>query len=128
MVISLSLQNCFLISQLGTHSPLNYLPISHAYYKCKIFHLQNISDREKREKLEGEKFSQAQTALAKIYNVLKDEEVKRGNSKILTERTCDHDHLYTTGDLLAQVLSNILKEDGERISDMKLKNLEVNLN
>ncbi|CAB3994582.1 Hypothetical predicted protein [Paramuricea clavata] len=85
---------------------------------------EELSDSEKRIKINEEKLSQAQTALVKVHSVLKDEETKRESTNILTGVTSDYHHLYT-GDLLTQVLSNFLKEDEAKISDMKLRNQEV---
>jgi hypothetical protein len=62
--------------------------------------------------------------LLKVHNVLKDEEMKRGNTNMLTEVTAKSHSLYS-GDLLTQVLSHCLNEDEAKISDMKLKNHEV---
>ena len=52
--------------------------------------------------------------------------MKRGNTNVLTEITSDYHRLYT-GDFLTQVLSNFLKEDEAKISDVKLRNQEVSL-
>jgi hypothetical protein len=98
-------------------------PSPHFYIS---FFLQELSNSEKRIKINEEKLSQAQTALVKVHSFLKDEETKRGSTNILTGVTSDYHHLYT-GDLLTQVLSNLLKEDEAKISHMKLRNHEVSL-
>ena len=85
---------------------------------------QELSENDRQGKFYEEKLFQAKTALMKIKNAIKDEEMKRGNTRIFTEDTSDGSHLYA-GDLLTQVLSNFLKEDCAKISDMKLRNQEV---
>ena len=89
-----------------------------------ILSLQELSENDRQGKFYEEKLFQAKTALMKIKNALNDEEMKRGNTRILAEDTSDSTHLYA-GDLLTQVLSNFLKEDCAKISDMKLRNEEV---
>lgn len=86
--------------------------------------LQELSENDRQGKFYEEKHFQTETALMKIKNALKDEEMKRGNTKILTEDISDGSHLYA-GDLLTQVLSNFLKDDCAKISHMKLRNQEV---
>ena len=86
--------------------------------------MKKFSDNEKRVKSAEEKLRQAQTALVKVHDVLKKEEMKRGKTNMLSDLTAESHRLYSE-DLLTQVLSHCLNEDEAKISDMKLKNHEV---
>ncbi|XP_028400049.1 coiled-coil domain-containing protein 158-like [Dendronephthya gigantea] len=85
---------------------------------------EEISVCDKRVKVDKEKLTQAQSALLKVFNVLKNEESKRGSTNMLTGVTTDNHSLYTE-EFLTQVLSSILTDDDRNISDLIVKNQEI---
>ena len=64
--------------------------------------------------------------LVKIQNVLKSEEAKRGGTSRLAEITTDYED-PNTGDLLIHVLSNCLREDDTRITELVMRSQEVSI-